>query len=310
MARILIICNHRKLSPDVTAITASFPKRTGVDYAYWSDLLYHYKPPSSHVLHVFTHEGKRKTLSQYDAIYLRAFYPKDKDIQHILVREARALGIPCIGSVPDVSGNAVWGKTDALHFTNRAFGIVYPETYFGHGSLLVSEFDKIAKRIGSPLVCKPNTMYKGRGVELITSKRALNKTQKETATQFGKHRVYFQLQKHLPVDADYRILAVGKKTYCMKRQSNDPKEFRHNVTLGGSVSKATLPKSLHRLSIRAAKAMGQDIVGADFLLYKGTYYCLEINKTPGLSGISQANDADIWADVADLIIDTIKKKKR
>lgn len=98
------------------------------------------------------------------------------------------------------------------------------------------------------------------------------------------------------------MLVIGSTTYAMKRTAQTDGEFRHNFSLGGTVAPATIPRHIEELSILATARMRQDFAGVDYIVHNGTFLCLEVNKAPGLNGISRAHpDKDLFKEVADYI---------
>ena len=99
--------------------------------------------------------------------------------------------------------------------------------------------------------------------------------------------------------------------YVIERTSPDKsKEFRHNYSLGGTVTRVNLPKQAIDLARNAAKAMGFDVAGVDLIKEPQgkKWYILEINNAPEF-GIKDGDKIITdYRKVLDEFIGVIKRK--
>lgn len=298
----LILCNHKKTSGhELEKILELAKNKIHAAPAYWNELIYHYQPQQKNKVY-FDIKNKLEPINKYKLIYLRADTPIEEDVKNIIIREARKHQIALVGTVPKINPTLVKNKADTTHYCSENFNIVFPETFFGHHKILYKYFDFIAKKLKTPLICKPNGLRKGFGVVKLSNKKDFKKYAEKIRQEFGLRKSYFLLQKYIENNADYRILVLGKKTYCMKRRATKPGEFRHNFSLGGTVEKVELPADLRRQSVKIARRLGLDFAGVDFIKKHGKFICLEVNKSPGLAGISQANNKDLFMETIDYLI--------
>jgi ribosomal protein S6--L-glutamate ligase len=141
--------------------------------------------------------------------------------------------------------------------------------------------EQLVKKLGLPVVSKIFDGSQGKGVKKHDSKESLAKVLN------GDKPLIFQA--FVPNDGDYRLFFVKQKLiYAIKRKSGSEKEFRNNISLGGSYEYVDLEPKALKIAERAVKAMGFDFTGVDLIQNKdtGEWFVMEINSAP------QFNDDD------------------
>ena len=80
-----------------------------------------------------------------------------------------------------------------------------------------------------------------------------------------------------PVRRDVRVVVAGTNAIAGAERTAAEGEWRTNVTLGGSVTKAEVPEDAEELALAAARAIGIDFAGVDLLPHDGGWVVLELN---------------------------------
>ena len=164
----------------------------------------------------------------------------------------------------------------------------------------------LIKEFKLPIVTKITNGSQGKGVEIqktaMDLERYLKKNKDETII----------FQKFIENEGDYRILFIRKDLmYVIKRKSKDTKkEFRNNVSLGGTAEKIeNLPKIATEIAKKAAESMDFDVCGVDLIKDKNSdnWYVLEINSAPQFQFRKGKEFIVDYRDVLDKFIDIIKK---
>jgi ribosomal protein S6--L-glutamate ligase len=78
----------------------------------------------------------------------------------------------------------------------------------------------------------------------------------------------------------------------MKRTAS-PDEFRANLHKGGSAVPIKLNDIEEKVVIAAAKSLGVDVAGVDFLRTESGPLVLEVNISPGLQGIESVTNVNV-----------------
>ena len=220
------------------------------------------------------------------------------------------LGFPCVNSYESV--NICEDKletTRKLQLNN----IPTPKT-----SLISSEadIDKALEAVGGeyPVVCKFISGTKGIGVFMIDSRPSLVSTlqaiwhlspETEIVLQ-EKIEAEYDLRIHVLAESDNMSGREYKVIAAMKRIKIEG-DFRTNFSLGGATEKVELPDYIEKIAIESAKATGCLWCGVDIIVDKDSEkpYVLEVNASPGTTGIEKTTDIP----VTDTIIDFLLNKK-
>lgn len=104
---------------------------------------------------------------------------------------------------------------------------------------------------------------------------------------------------------DFRAFVIGDKVVAAMQRVGAEGEFRANIHQGGRAETVELSESEQQLVIKAAKVIGLDVAGVDFLRTAKGIIILEVNASPGFEGIEKVNDVDIAAEMVDYFLSKI-----
>ncbi len=96
---------------------------------------------------------------------------------------------------------------------------------------------------------------------------------------------------------DIRALVIGKRVVGAMMRKGAPGEFRSNLHRGGTPQRIRITPEERSTAVRAAKAMGLNVAGVDFLRSNHGPVIMEVNSSPGLEGIEKATDQDIAGQI-------------
>lgn len=151
-----------------------------------------------------------------------------------------------------------------------------PKTIIGFGKSV--DADNLIAQLKLPIVSKITNGAQGKGIEKHDTKESLEKRLKNDAD------VELIFQEFIANDGDFRVMFIkGEFIHAIKRTTTDAeKEFRNNISLGGTFEQVELAERGKEISAAAVKAMGFDIAGVDVIQRKGTdeWFLLEINAAP------------------------------
>jgi RimK family alpha-L-glutamate ligase len=164
-----------------------------------------------------------------------------------------------------------------------------PETYLirhSEGAAIAAE--KLNNKY--PMILKTSIGSQGVGVMWIESEKAL----------YGIVQLLYRedpyidiiLQEYIKTSYDVRVIvASGVIMGAMKRPIIEG-DFRSNVSQGSEPEMFELTELERKESLRAVESVDGDIVGVDFIpakdREKDSPYFIEVNSTPGLTGIEAA----------------------
>ncbi|QOY55056.1 ATP-grasp domain-containing protein [Candidatus Sulfurimonas marisnigri] len=161
------------------------------------------------------------------------------------------------------------------------------------------------------LVFKPVDGWGGNGMALLESRQSLN-TLMPFLNKSDIRHIY--LEKFIENDfTDFRIDIVdGEFVSCYGRRAND-REWRTNITSGGSIILREANDEIVGIAKKATKALGMDIAGVDILYDKKEekYVVLEVNGIPAFATPEQEKmGLDFNDKKIDLLVNLIDRKTK
>lgn len=151
--------------------------------------------------------------------------------------------------------------------------------------------DLLAWLGASPYIVKLTEASQGVGVMLAESTGA------SSAVVDALHSLHacFLMQRFIAEanGCDRRCFVIGDRVVASMTRKAQPGEFRSNLSLGGAALPALATATEEDLAVRAAAVLGLAIAGVDLIQTSKGPMVLEVNASPGLSGIEQASGVDI-----------------
>lgn len=128
-----------------------------------------------------------------------------------------------------------------------------------------------------PVVAKPRFGSWGRDVELCCDREALARYVTEMAPRpwWSTGGVVQELVP--PLGVDLRVVVAAGDVVGAATRTAAPGEWRTNVAIGGTPTRAVPPKDACDLAIEATRALGIDFAGVDLLPLGDGWVVLEVN---------------------------------
>lgn len=156
-----------------------------------------------------------------------------------------------------------------------------------------------ASPLPPPLVLKPRLGSWGRDVF-----RCRDRAELERALDAVRSRPWFLrhgalVQELLPSPGyDIRLVVAGGEVIASSERVAAPREWRTNVSLGGSLRPAEPNAAARSLATRAAAALGGDLVGVDLMPVDGGYVVLELNGAVDFDERYSLDGRDVYLEAA------------
>ncbi|MBF0467476.1 MAG: hypothetical protein HQK61_01095 [Desulfamplus sp.] len=96
------------------------------------------------------------------------------------------------------------------------------------------------------------------------------------------------IQEYYPHDRDIRVVIIGKEIVLAYWRVSHSNDFRANISCGGEILFAPVPKKALELALYTAVKCGWDDVGLDIVEKKGDFFVIEANMKYGRKGFLQA----------------------
>ena len=245
-----------------------------------------------------------KELSGYDAIIPRiASYMTRYGTA--IVRQLEMQGMYTISSSLAIARSR--DKLRSMQLLAKA-GVGIPKTVFSRNSADID--DLIEKLDGTPVIIKLARGTHGNGVVLAETKKAA-KSVLQAFYLTNEDGTNILLQEFVKESAgtDIRAFVVGGRVVAsMQRQSLDD-DFRSNLHKGGAGQKVKLTDEERKMCVKAAKAMGLNLAGVDFMRSDRGPLILEVNASPGF-GIEEVTGRDVATPIIEYIEQNAKRRPK
>jgi len=247
---------------------------------------------------------KGEDLGKYDAIIPRiASYMTRYGTA--IVRQLETQGVYSASSSIAISRSR--DKLRSMQVLAKA-GVGIPKTVVSRNSTDID--DLLEKLGGAPVIIKLARGTHGNGVVLAETKKAA-KSVLQAFYLTNEDGTNILLQEFVKESAgtDIRAFVVGSRVVAsMKRQSLDD-DFRSNLHKGGEGTPVKLTDEERKMVVKAAKAVGLNIAGVDFMRSARGPLILEVNASPGF-GIEKVTGRDVASAVIDYVEMNAKRRPK
>lgn len=191
----------------------------------------------------------------------------------ILQHLSESIGIYC----PQTASGLLTAK-DKIRTTIKlsSHGVRVPLTMFAKQPVHVNFIvDKLG---GLPIVAKTLSGSQGVGVMICKDAEQTN----TSLESFHKLEVDVLLQRYIESGAkDIRVIVIGGKVVSAMRRTGK-KDFRANISQGGSGEAVELSEADQALCVKASQVLGLEFSGVDLIKDQdGNSYVVEVNGNPG-----------------------------
>lgn len=219
-----------------------------------------------------------------------------------VVRQFETMGVWCLNE-----SVAIGRSRDKLRSTQllAGIGIGLPVTAFAHDP---KETEDVIELVGgAPVVIKLLEGTQGIGVVLAET----NKSAKSIIEAFRGANVNILVQEFIKEagGSDIRALVIGGKVVAAMQRKGAEDDFRSNLHRGGSAKAIKITAEERSTAVRAAKRMGLNVCGVDFLRSNHGPVVMEVNSSPGIEGIEKATGIDVASKIITFIEDNAKAGK-
>jgi len=176
-------------------------------------------------------------------------------------------------------------------------------------SLALSEGSALAtaEKMGYPVVLKPVVGSWGRLSALLKDEDAARAVVEDREYMFPLYQVYYLQEFVRRPPRDVRSFVIGGRTVAAIYRYSGGTEWRTNTARGGKAEAMKITKELDELSLKAAKAVGGEIVGVDLMETDGGLVVHEVNNTTEFKNTVPATGVDIPGLIVDYLVSAQKR---
>ena len=206
------------------------------------------------------------------------------------------------------SSQAILNAGDKILSLSRmkASGISTPRTAVGLDN---ESARKALEYIGLPAVDKPPIGSWGRLIALIKDESFFDTIIEHREMMANKLMRTHIIQEYIDIpNRDVRTLVVGGEVLAAMFRYRQDGDWRTNVARGGTPIMAYLNEELREISLKAAEAIGGEILSVDvFEMPDGHYLVNEVNGCPEFKGFIQATGIDVASRIINYILDIARR---
>lgn len=243
-------------------------------------------------------------LAKYDAIIPRIANSMTR-YGTAIVRQLEMQGVYTVSSSIAITRSR--DKLRSMQLLART-GVDIPKTVFSRNS---ADIDNLIEKIGGmPVIIKLARGTHGNGVVLAETKKAAKSVlQAFYLTNDDGTNILLQEFVKESAGIDIRAFVVGGRVVAsMQRQSLDD-DFRSNLHKGGEGAKIKLTEEERKMCVKAAKSMGLNIAGVDFMRSERGPLILEVNASPGF-GIEKVTGRDVATPIIEYVEQNAKRRPK
>ena len=234
---------------------------------------------------------RRIDLDTVDGLYLRP-----ATATSARAREASAMLMAVSASLPAVvvnrpwAGRSNWSKPNQLRLIAAA-GIAVPDT------IVTTDRDVAHRFLGR----HGRVVYKS--ISGIRSIVAIVEGDGDRLEDVGHGPVQFQ--QWVP-GVDVRVHVIGDRWIATRIESAEAPDYRYAAFDGGSLhmTATEIPVDLGRRLVELTHDMGLAVSGIDLRVDDGSWWCFEVNPSPGFTFYEDHTGQPITDAVADLLCST------
>lgn len=164
-----------------------------------------------------------------------------------------------------------------------------------------------AEELGYPVVLKPVVGSWGRLSALLKDNDAARAVIEDREHMFPLYQIYYLQEFVKRPPRDIRSFVIGEKTVAAIYRYSGGSEWRTNTARGGRAETCKITPELNELSLRAAEAVGGEIVGVDLMEGKDGLLVHEVNNTTEFKNTVPATGVDIPGMIIDYLISVQKR---
>ncbi len=117
----------------------------------------------------------------------------------------------------------------------------------------------------------------------------------------------FYLQEYVKrPPRDIRIFVIGDRVVCGMYRYQPEGDWRTNAAIGGRAEKCEITTELEKISLKAARSVGNGILGVDIMESERGYLVHEVNSTSEFKTIASTTQIDIPGDILDYLLEVSK----
>lgn len=164
-----------------------------------------------------------------------------------------------------------------------------------------------ASAMGYPVVLKPAVGSWGRLAALLKDHDSARAVIEHREEMFPLYQVYYLQELVRRPPRDIRSFVIGGRTVAAIYRISDGSDWRTNTARGGRAEACPVGKELDELSVKAAEAVGGEVVGVDLMETDQGLVVHEVNGTTEFKNTVPATGIDVPGLIVEYLAGAAKR---
>ncbi len=155
-------------------------------------------------------------------------------------------------------------------------------------------------------VLKPVIGSWGRMIALMNNPESAMALLEDREYMYPLYSIFYLQEYVKRPPRDIRIFVIGDRVVCGMYRYQPEGDWRTNAAIGGRAEKCEITTELERISLKAARSVGNGILGVDIMESERGYLVHEVNSTSEFKTIASTTQIDIPGDILDYLLEVSK----
>ncbi len=155
-------------------------------------------------------------------------------------------------------------------------------------------------------VLKPVIGSWGRMIALMNSPESAMALLEDREYMYPLYSIFYLQEYVKRPPRDIRIFVIGDRVVCGMYRYQPEGDWRTNAAIGGRAEKCEITTELEKISLKAARSVGNGILGVDIMESERGYLVHEVNSTSEFKTIASTTQIDIPGDILDYLLEVSK----
>ncbi|MFB6081235.1 MAG: RimK family alpha-L-glutamate ligase [Halanaeroarchaeum sp.] len=198
-------------------------------------------------------------------------------------------------------------KAEVLARLHRA-GVAVPETHLVSNPVDEDEAIAAFEAIDGPVVVKPNSTTRGRGVVRVDDRDSFRGVVDYLDLLHDNRAVgdrSYLVQRFVPEARDYRVMVLDGEYAGAVERRGEATGWKHNVHRGATAARVEVPEEVRRLAERVASVLEIPLLGVDLLVTEEEVVVSETNARPTIDA-AEKYEGDFDDRLARLVRETAR----
>ncbi|MCI2412493.1 MAG: RimK family alpha-L-glutamate ligase [Cuniculiplasma sp.] len=155
-------------------------------------------------------------------------------------------------------------------------------------------------------VLKPVIGSWGRMIALMNNPESAMALLEDREYMYPLYSIFYLQEYVKRPPRDIRIFVIGDRVVCGMYRYQPEGDWRTNAAIGGRAEKCEITTELEKISLKAARSVGNGILGVDIMESERGYLVHEVNSTSEFKTIASTTQIDIPGDILDYLLEVSK----